>query len=184
MDTREKLGLIMKNLDLDEDISFLKDNLLMHVGRVYNLLWGYNGPFADGYQLQDWVSVSVLLGNWIGEVLNDVNKNKQKYNKLREYISNNPVCIAQIVCDIAYEIVNNDLVVMDPNAKIVAKLMISSKVLIPTIMPHVESLLTLIEEQCCCMFKKSNISKKYKLQALTKDQARRSRNNAEIMARL
>jgi hypothetical protein len=185
MNIHEKLGLIMKDLNLDKDISFLKDNLLSHVDRLYQLLWGFNGPFADGYQLQDWVSVSLLLGNWIVEVLNDVNKNKRDYNKIRDFLGKNPGCIAQIVCDIAYEIVNNDLLPMDPQAKIVAKFILSSKTLVPTIMEHVDTLLNIIEEQCCCcMFKKSNKSIKYKIQSLTKKQSKRSRGNAEIMARL
>lgn len=181
----EKLSDIIQEIDIDDKIVFIRKYLLKHVDRLYQLLWGFNGPFADGYQLQDWMAVTLLVSNWIMEVIADVQKFCDGFETLRNHISENPDYIPQLVCDFAYQIVNKDVLNLDDQSKIVAKFILSSKTLIPTIMRNINVLLDIIDDHCCyyCMFKSDkNIQKK--LQKISQNQARQSRENAEILSTL
>lgn len=185
MEKRIQLKLIMEELNLDPEIAFLRDHLVKHVERIYSLLWGFNGPFADGYQLQDWLSVTLLLSNWLIEVFNNVNKNKKEYIKVKNYFDKNPARIAKIVCDIAYKIVDKDLIQIDGDAKIIAKVVLSSMTFVPQIIKHLNVVLQIVEESCCgCMFKKNNNKQKIKIQTITKKISRECRGNAEMLSRL
>jgi hypothetical protein len=172
-----KLIDIVKTVELPDEIEFLHLNLIASTSRLYFLLWGPTGPFEDGYQIEDWVNVSLLLASWIVEVFNNVNKNMKNYELIKEHINNNDTFIQELISSIAISILDHDLIKIDEKSKLVAKSVLKSKTILPTINKYTNKLLLLLEGSCCFV-KKSNKSIEKKLQKRTLKQSIKTKINS------
>jgi hypothetical protein len=155
MDTKIlKLIEIFQSISYDAKTQCLKELFYHHSRRFYNILWGPGAPLEDGYQMHDWVSISILTTNWFIEVLAD-----SKMDDLINYLDANPHVIADILLQILYHIVDKNLVVLPDNSKHIALMFLSSQVLIPTII-DTYIVLSSILHNCHCCGKSKKIKRK------------------------
>lgn len=67
--------------DIPIDVPFIKKTIENNVERLVFLLWGkdadYEGPLYDKYEDNEWLTISLLISNWLLESYNEIKKNKK-----------------------------------------------------------------------------------------------------------
>lgn len=183
MNYHESLIKIVKTLDIPD--SFKKD-LIGNISRIYKLLWGPGGPFADGYQFSDWLSVSLLVSNWIMEIVADIPA-RNEFNKLREIIKDNPEYIARVGAKFTVGLIDHELIeIPDPQAKMIIKFILNSKTFIPTVIQNINTCISVLDSVCenCCLIATRKNSQAKKIKKLTKVQITRSRETHDILKKI
>lgn len=79
----KELSVIINDIPIE--IPFIKKTIENNVERLVFLLCGknsdYEGPLYDKYEDNEWLTISLLISNWLLESYNEIKKNK----KIAEY---------------------------------------------------------------------------------------------------
>ena len=146
-------------------LSEIGDNLDKHIARLEFLLWGntdiYMGPLVDGFDEHEWISISLLLSDWLMEVLVSVNNSTSVSYEIIEELRTNPNQIAGLTLEILTKLIEKD--VIKTNKKHEILLFLQNQLVINAVISHadelVEKVQNIITTTCGWCKNKKNITK-------------------------
>lgn len=137
-------------------------NLPKYVDRLEFLLWGktekYIGPLSDGFEEYEWISISLLLSDWLIEIFTDARVHEFSIiNQIRD----NPQEIASFTIELLSKLIYHDIIKTNKKAEVL--LFLQNELVINTVTSHADEILLIIEniisKTCgfCCSNKTQKI---------------------------
>lgn len=134
-------------------------NFEKYINRLEFLLWGntnkYKGPLADGFETYEWISISLLLSDWLVETIVDAQHLTSQI--VIDEIRKNPGEIAEFTIELLTKLIERDVIKV-PNKNEVL-LFLQNEIVVNTLVSHADDLLNILEKLItitCGFCKKTN----------------------------
>lgn len=128
----------------------LNDNNLLtkYVNRLEFLLWGdtkrYKGPLADGFQQFEWISISLLISDWLVETIVDAKNTTTQI--IIDEIRQNPQEIASFTLEFLTKLIERDIIKIDSEHKQKILLFLQNEMVVNAVLTHADDLLVIMEK--------------------------------------
>ena len=146
-------------------IQELADQLRPYAERLHHLLWGktssYTGPLADGYQTHEWISISLLLSDWLVEMLTEANIRNEQVKSVIEGMRNDPQAVASFTVEFLTKLIERDVIQTKDKQQVL--LFLQNKLVVNVLLNHVDDLLGYAEaavSSSCGWCKNKSMKKK------------------------
>ena len=128
-------------------IQELKDQLHPYAERLHFLLWGkttkYVGPLADGYQPSEWISISLLLSDWLVEMISEARVNEDEVKSVVMELRNDPESVAAFAIEFLTKLIEQDVIKTANKNEVL--LFLQNQLVLNMLLNHVDDLFNLAE---------------------------------------
>ncbi len=134
----------------------------LYVKRLEFLLWGdttkYKGPLADGFEKYEWISISLLLSDWLIETMVEARHITSQI--VIDELRNNPSNIAAFTIELLTKLIERDVIKIEQKQKIL--LFLQNEMVINVVISHADDILAVMDKiitATCNLCKKKNTIK-------------------------
>ena len=140
----------LKEIVSEVGVSFLHeltDNLDKYILRLEFLLWGktktYTGPLADGFETYEWISISLLLSDWLIETMVDANLHNNASIVIKE-LRENPKEIAAFTLELLTKLIEHDVIKIDKKREVL--MFLQNQMIINAIFTHADDVIDVVKK--------------------------------------